>query len=325
MSFSSRPEIGSVDNGEDIVNNPLQREWALRKARSKATAADTEVIDALPVRWSVRTHAGIERDVEDPIGETGRYLTCHALVITARRGYRAELAGLARTFGWELDGVIAQPIGLYRAMSGNLHKSGTTIILDCGGRHTTVLVRVKQQLVHLVTHEFGGDDLTQRLSTALDLSQEAAEALKRSIDIGNVGDAPQVAGQQVIWADLQAQDQHRRQAARIIHEAITTFFSDLARELRESGHLGQKGHVHLVGRAASLPGLVKVIQGIFELPIHLGTGDKQRNPGDEMDNLLYLGQVRLAAQARRHHLQTEGASLSHRAGGAWSWLVQRFE
>jgi cell division ATPase FtsA len=302
-----------------------QREWALRKAREKATAADSEVIDALPVRWTVRGNAGAEREVEDPVGETGRQLTCHALVITARRGYRAELAALARTFGWELDGVIAQPVALYRGMASSLFKAGTTIVLDCGGRHTTVLVRVKQQLLHLATHEFGGDDLTRRIGEALDLGQEDAEKLKRQVDIGSIGNAPQLAGQQVIWADLQAQDLHRQRAARIAHEAVTTFFSDLARELRESGHLGQKGHVHLVGRAAGLAGMPKVVHEIFELPVILGTGDKQRNPGDEMDNLLNLGQIRVAAQARRDHLLTQGASLVHRAGGLWAWLVQRFE
>lgn len=323
-SFHSRLEQGWLELGEEVTIDATTREWALRKAREKGTAADSEVIDALPVAWTVRTNAG-DREVEDPVGEKGRGLTCQALVVTARRGYRAELAGLARSLGWELDGVIAQPVALYRGMANSLPKSGSTLVFDLGGRHTTVLIRVKQQLNHLETFEFGGDDLTRRIADSLDLSYEAAEALKLQVDIASISETNQAAGQQVIWTDLQEADVRRHKAARICAEGMRSFLADRARDLRESGHLGQRGHVYLVGRAAGMAGMVPVAKDIFDLPVALGTGDRHRNPGDEMDNLLITGQVRVAAALRREQILIHGTSIASKAGGVWNWLTKRFD
>lgn len=323
-SFRSKVEVGWAALGQELSISEHERDWALRKACEHGTGGDGEVVDAIPVGWTVRGHEG-DQEVADPIGARGHYLTCQALLVTARRGHRAELAQLARSLGYELDGIIAQPVALYRGMQSSLPKRGSTLVIDCGARHTTLLVRRKEQLIHVETFAFGGDDLTRRIADAIEVDFAQAEQIKREIDIAAAGHRGTTEGQQVLWTDLQERDHRRLAAARACATAVRAFFAERAQELRDHSYLAQSGQIHLVGRAAALAGLPAVLQDVFSLPVVIGTGDKGRAPGDEMDGLLITGQVRVASALRRMQLVEQAASLSKRASGFWSWLTRPIE
>lgn len=323
--FRSKIEVGWAQLGQEIEISEHERDWALRKAKEHGTGGDGEVVDAIPVSWTVRGRDG-DQEVPDPLGKRGHYLTCQALLVTARRGYRAELAQLARGLGYELDGVIAQPVALYRGIQGSLPRRGSTLVIDHGACHTTFLVRRKEQLVHVETFAFGGDDLTRRIADALEVPLDQAEQAKREIDVAAAGHRGSTEGaQQVIWTDLQERDHRRLAAARACVDAVRTFFSERARDLRDHSYLSQTGQIHLVGRAASLAGLPAVLKEVFDLPVVIGTGEKGRSPGDEMEGLLVTGQVRVAGAMRRAQLAEQAGSLTNRASGFWSWLKRPLE
>ncbi|MBA2480122.1 MAG: hypothetical protein H0V44_05620 [Planctomycetes bacterium] len=320
-SLASRIAVGWASPGEEMPLTEIERAWALRRAREQATGADREVVDVLPVQWTVRGRDG-EHEVDDPIGSHGNHLTCQALLLTARRGFRDELTQLARGIGLDLDGIIPQPLALYRGMSGKLRSRGSSLVIDFGARHTSFLVRRKDKLMHVETFGFGGDHLTTRISEGLGLEAEQAEALKRDVDIGQTALASDgFQGQQFIWTDIQERHALLAPATRICAEAIAAFFKERARDLRDHGYLAQQGQIHLVGRASSLGGLSLHLREIFDLPVMLGTGDKNRHPGDELDGLLTTGLVCSAADHRRAHLASHAGSLSKRASGVWSWLT----
>jgi cell division ATPase FtsA len=313
--------VGWASPGEEMPLTHTERAWALRRAREQATGADREVVDVLPVQWTVRGRDG-EREVDEPIGELGNHLTCQALLVTARRGYRAEMAELARGLGLELEDVIPQPLALYRGVQGKLRSRGSSLVIDFGARHTNVLVRRKDKLLHVETFGFGGDDLTARLSERLGVPEERAELIKREIDIGTVvTNGEQPLGQQYIWADLQERHALLGPATRVCAEAVTAFFKERAKDLREHGYLGQQGQIHLVGRSSALSGLALCLRDIFDLPVVLGTGDKNRHPSGELDGLLTTGLVRAAADHRRERLEQQATSLRKRASGMWTWLT----
>jgi cell division protein FtsA len=320
-SLSSRIAVGYAAPGEEIAFTPHERDWALRRAREQATGADREVLDVLPVQWTVRGQNG-ERDVADPVGERGTHLTCQALLVTVKRGLRADLGNLAHAVGLQLDHVIPQPLALYRGAGSRLKPKGTTLLIDCGARHTTVLIHRKDRLIHAETHQFGGDDLTAALADGLGLARADAEQLKHGLDLACVPDPAAPQGQQMIWSDLRDRHALLAPATRICADTLTAFFAARARELREHGHLGQSGQVHLVGRAAGMNGLVGFLKDIFALPVVLGSGDKSRQPGDELDGLLTTGLVCLAADHRREQKTLQSRTLRKRASGMWSWLNQ---
>ena len=322
-SVTSRLAVGWADPGDEVTLSEHERLWALKRARDQATGADQELIDAIPVHWTVRDRDG-EHDVDDPIGQRGSRLTCQALLITARRGYREELAQLIEGLGLELEGIIAQPVALYRGIAGALTRKGTTVVIDCGARCTTILVRRRDKLVYVETHAFGGDDLTRLLVERLAISSSQAEDLKRDLDLSaHTDERESPAGQQFIWSDIRERHRLMRPALQLMTEAIGTFFRARAQELRDQGHLVQQGQVHLVGRASSLGGLAIFLKDIFGQPVVLGSGHKNRDPSAELADVLVSGLVCTAADLRRTHLAGQESRIRKTASGVWSWLTQQ--
>ncbi len=324
-SITSRLAIGWADPGAEVVLTANEAAWALKRARDQATGADHELVEAIPVQWTVRDRSG-EREVEDPVGQRGSRLTCQALLVTARRGYRDELAALVKGLDLELEGVIAQPVALYRGMAGNLPKKGTTYVIDCGARCTSILVRRRERLMHLECHPFGGDHLTAALVERLGITQHQAEDLKRDLDIHAEAKGENLlGGQQFIWSDVRERHRLVGPGAVICAEVIDEFFRARAGELRDHGLLGQQGQVHLLGRASSLGGLAAHLKEIFDLPVVLGTGQKHRDPSAELADILVSGLVCAAADYRRSHLAAQRSRLRNTASGVWTWLTKPME
>jgi cell division ATPase FtsA len=322
-SITSRLAVGWADPGDEVILSEHERLWALKRARDQATGADQELVDAIPVHWMVRDRDG-EHEVDDPVGQRGSRLTCQALLITARRGYRDELAALVEGLGLELEGIIAQPVALFRGISGALTRKGTTVVIDCGARCTTILVRRHHKLVHIETHAYGGDDLTHLLMERLGISLTQADELKRDLDLGLRNEERDgAAGQQFIWSDVRERHRLMGPALKLVGDSLEAFFRERAQELRDHGHLVQHGQIHLVGRGSSLGGLALFLREIFGLPVVLGSGHKNRDPSAELADVLVSGLVCTAADLRRTHLAAQQSRFRKTASGVWSWLTHQ--
>lgn len=320
-SLSATSVTGWSALGEDVRISEHERAFALGRARTHATADEREQLDVVPTYWTVRSRDG-QIDCDDPVGQIGNHLTCHALRVTARRGLLGEFREICEQLGLHLEGLIPQPIALYRGISGRMNKGGTQLVIDLGARHTTLIVRRKGRLLHMETHPFGGDTVTDRISVALGVDPLRAEDIKRQIDVDEVpgGEAD---GQQSIFGELQERQRQLSIAARASAECLGTFFRDRARHLRDDGDLlSQRGQVHVVGRGAAIGGLVPFLSDVFRLDVVLGTGSKASDPGAELDGLLVAGVVKCAADRRIEHLVEEASSIRGAAGGLFAWLMQ---
>jgi cell division ATPase FtsA len=338
-SLFSRLVVGDTDfQGvlSEITDHEMQ--WSLRRAEEKPVGTEQELIDLIPVRWELhgeitRTHLPVDREERRearhrfPLGEKAKGLSCHALQIVARRGYRAELERLAKSVGLHLDGVIAQPAALYRGIASALPERGWSLVIDCGARHTSFLLRSGDRLLRIRTFAFGGDDLTAAIAEELQLSRPRAEALKLTLDISQ-GERAATVGQQTIWTGSdEAADAMAPQAARIVRTQVRAFFEARAHELQDDpdNPLPRRGSIHLVGRGAQLGGLTAVLGEIFGLGVVLGSGKGNREIGEELDNLLLAGLLVSAIDQRRAERERHGQSLTTKAGGVWSWLTRTFE
>ncbi len=342
VSLRSRQVTGDTDF-EGVIHEIGEHEmaWALRRAHEKPVGTEEELIDLIPVRWVVngeitRTHLGESREERRearhrfPLGEKGKGLTCQALQIIARRGYRAELERLASGLNLELDGVIAQPAALYRGISGALPQRGWSLVIDCGARHTSFLLRSHERLLQVRTFEFGGDDLTARIAQDLSLTPARAQELKHRVDLSAAAEGV-VQGQQTLWSfqdgGTAGDDAQRSQAAAICRDLVQEFFRRRAHELQDDADnpLPRKGTIHLVGNASRLGGLAPVLADIFGLDVVLGSGKGDREIGAELEGLLLTGLMVSAIDQRRAANEVHGTSMSGKALGVWAWLTRRFE
>lgn len=321
-SINSTLAIGYADLGQEMPLTQAECDQAMVRARHQTIGEDKELLHSLPIFWTVRSRQG-EREVADPVGVKGSLLTGHVLLVTARKGYVGELTSLLEGAGLSADGVIAPPVALYHGIAGKLPKRGSALVIDCGARHTSLMIHRKGQLTHVQTYAFGGDTITKRLSEDLHVSMDYAEDLKREVDINIQSAGGDADGQIYLWRDVQERHRLLAPTARLCAALVREFFTQRAAELREHELLGQGGQVHLVGRGATLGGLSLFLKDIFDMPVVLGTGQRDRDPSAELLDLLISGIVRTAADNRRNSLAGNASGLRNVASGLWDWLTKR--
>lgn len=316
---------GYADLGQVLTLTREERDLALARAGHQPIGTNRVVLHALPLHWSVRDVDG-EREVDDPVGHRGMRLACNVLLVTAERDNMEFVGEVLGRRDIHLEGMIAPPVALYRGLGGHLPRRGSTLIIDCGARHTSFLVHRKGRLVHLETHRFGGDDLTAAIAEELDLGLEAAEAVKRELDIGTHG-SRDVEGQTYLWREVQERSRRLGPAALVCSSLLRQFFRDRFQHLRDLELFAQQGRIHLVGRGAALGGLASLLRDIFDMEVVLGTRRADREPGSELSDLITVGLVRTAADERARQLAERSGSgirqVATAAGGFWSWLTAR--
>lgn len=320
-SLAAHRAHGSAHTGEDMILGEADRRLALDRAREQATGSDREVLTVLPLSWRVRTRKQGERDVADPVREYGHHINLEALRVTVRSGLQAEYRRLADSLDLALDAIIPQPVALWRGIQGRLTGKGGSVLIDCGAKHTSLLVCHRDRLVHVETHLFGADDLTYRIAEGLGLEVQEAEDLKRELDVGEAVQAVHHAGQQTIWNDLGDRQARHAPAAKLCADQLSQFFLARAAELRDHNLISQSCRVHLVGRGARLGGLVRLVQDAFDCPVVLGSGDGRRDPGAEFDDLMTAGLLRIAGEERRESNRIRRGSVIVQATGVWAWLT----
>lgn len=321
--------VGYADLGQTMRLRREELSLALQRATEQPIGVDREVLHALPQRWEIRDHNG-EREVDNPLGEYGSHLTCHVLLVTAAKRIRNEMSALLTDSNVALEGVIATPVALYRGLAGSLKKKGTTVIIDCGARFTNILVHRKGRLIHLESFPFGGMHLTQILAEELVLDLPRAEQLKRELDISaNLETGKDLEGQTYLWREVQERDRILSPAAELIRGILMDFFTARFQDLQERELISRTGQINLTGRASSLGGLPALLKSIFNMPVVLGTGKRDRDPSAELADLVTLGLVRTAAVERERRLMERNNSgvrqVKQVAFNLWAWLSKELD
>lgn len=317
---------GFADLGQPMTLGKEERDLALARATHQPIGTNRRVLHALPQHWSVRDESG-EREVENPVGHRGMRLACNVLLVTAERHSYDYLEQVLHKAGITMEGMLAPPVALYRGLTGTLPKRGSTVVIDCGARHTSFVVHRKGRLIHLETHDFGGDDLTEAIAEELKISLQRAEATKAELDIGSgsTSSGRDEVGQTYLWRDVQETNRHLAPAALVCATELRRFFKERFKSLRDMELLSQTGRVHLLGRAAALGGLPSLVREVFGMEVVLGTRSANRDPGTELADVITVGLIRSAAEERARMLAERQSSgirqVASAAGGFWSWLT----
>ena len=318
---------GSVDLGHPMTLTHEDRDLALVRAGTQAIGTNRKDLHALQPQWQISDENG-RHDCDDPVGLRGSGVTCNVMLVTADRENYDMVDRMLASLDLRLEGMIAPPIGLYRMMSGSLPQRGSTILIDCGARHTSIIVHRKGRLTHLETNAFGSDDLTEEIAASRKISHERAEELKKGVDLSIHGSGAQQEdfGQQYLWQDVQENSRHLGPAAAVCSSLLRQFFRERFNYLKDSELLSHTGRVHLFGRAAALGGLPNLIKDIFGMETILGTKQATRDPAAEIAGAITVGLVRAAAEERQRQIARRQASsgfhqVASAAGGLLGWLT----
>ncbi|MFC4242434.1 type IV pilus assembly protein PilM [Gryllotalpicola reticulitermitis] len=219
--------------------------------------------------------------VSESQGDEGRMI--NGLLLAAVKDAVLGNVKAVQSAGLDLQNVDLIPFALVRALLDRAALGGTTAIIDLGASSTTVVIARGgvPQFVRIIPS--GSADLTQALAQRLEITTDAADAVKQKLGLArSVADADEHRAVQVIYD----------QSNEILGSLRNTvnYFTNVHPDMPVEG-------IIITGGAAALPGLMNALADVTRLPVGLGNPFANVTLGRGIDEQHVAGAHGVAAVA----------------------------
>lgn len=253
--------------GKQISMGDISR--VIDAAKAVTVPADREILHVLPQEFIVDNQGGIK----DPLGMSGVRLEASAHIITGAVSSAQNVVRCANRCGLAVKDIVYGPLAAAEAVITEEEKELGICLLDIGGGTTDLIVYFKGAIWQTTVISVGGSHITGDIASGLRTPILAAEEIKikhgrahlsgvfddEIIEVPSMGGRPARAMSKNILAE-------------IIHPRLEEIFNLARRELTKDGNDEIiAGGLVITGGGSLMPGVVDVAQGVFNLPVRLGT------------------------------------------------------
>jgi len=288
MGFNSDGTV-AVRTGR-VAETDIER--VLESARAVALPADKQVLHALPQEFILDGHDRIRH----PVGMNGVRLEARVHVITTARTALVNAIECASRANLTVE----------RAMFGGLAASASVltreerelgcVLVDIGGGTTDIAVWYDHALVHTVSLDWGGDELTRQIARGLRtpvkdaeiIKQQHGSALATMVDEGETMSVPSVGGRE-------PQIRQRHLLCEILEPGLEDLFGRIGHEIEVAGcrELLAAGVV-LTGGTARLSAIADLGEEfLVGMPVRIGAPRGLGGLADVVDDPRYANAVGL--------------------------------
>ncbi len=204
--------------------------------------------------------------VKDPLNMLGIRLESEVCIITASRTSTANILNCIDRAEYKADGVFLKTLASSQAVVTDEEKELGSIIIDMGGGTTDVLIISEGTPLYSMSLKYGGNSVTEDISTMRGISFESAEKIKR--EWGCCWEALVSEEEEVLipgTGGISPQKTSRKELCLIIQPRIEDIFTLIRKNLPaqiKSKRLS--GSVILAGGGALLPGIVELATKEFK-------------------------------------------------------------
>ena len=310
--------------GHEVTDNDVRR--ALAHARALQIGADSTLIHALPVGFSLDGNRGIR----DPKGMYGERLAVHVHVITASAGAVRNLHTCIARCHLDVEAQVVSPYASALACLVEDEMELGVACIDMGGGTTTISVFFEGQMVWTDCIPVGGSHVTNDIARGLTTPVVHAERMKtlygsamaNAADEREMIDVPQIGEEERAAANPVP----RSLLVRIIQPRLEEIFELVRSRLEQSGFGKLAGRrVVLTGGASQLPGTRELAQLILDKQVRLGRPTRIAGLADANGGPAFSTAAGLLIHAVRHPAELpvsvhESASASGIWGRVGLWL-----
>lgn len=255
-----------------IKNREVSRydiDKVVEAARAVAIPLDREVLHVLPQEFIIDDQDGIR----EPLGISGVRLEARVHIVTGAVASAQNVVKCANRCGLGVRDIVVASLASARAVASPEEQELGVCVLDIGGGTTDIVVYQGGAIRHLAVIPVGGNHITNDIAAGLRTPIAAAETIKRSygsalvksdsgddaIEVPSTGGRESRVLSQVVLAE-------------IIEPRVMEIFNLVQRELirSECSDFLTSGLI-LTGGCASLGGISRVAEQIFNLPVRIGT------------------------------------------------------
>lgn len=253
-------------SGDRISSADVRR--AHEVGRAVVVAPDRELLHAVPQEYRVDGRGGIQA----PVGMAGTRLEVEVCIVTAASVACRDLRTAVDRAGWEVAELVLEPLASSLAVLREREREAGVALIEVGGTTTDVAVFREERIRHLSSLPWGGETVTNDIVKGLGVPVDEAERLKREhgearTDGVDPSDRVEVPGS----TPGSRRRISRELLAHIVEQRMDEIFGLVYEELAGEGLLEELGAgVVLTGGGVGLPGMVDLVQDVFNLPTRLG-------------------------------------------------------
>lgn len=263
-AFNSHGIVGI--KGKEVSQFDVER--VIEAAKAVALPVDREILHVLPQEFVIDDQDG----VREPLGISGVRLEANVHMITGSIASAQNIVKCANRCGLAVEDIIVSPLASARAVLSNEEQELGVCLVDIGGGTTDVVVYSGGAVKYTNVLSVGGNHITSDIAAGLRTPVASAELIKcqygtslasvvskdETIEVPSTGGrAARVLSKMVL--------------AEIIEPRATEMLSLLQTDLIRSGSEDAlTSGIVLTGGGANLPGIAKVAEQIFNLPVRIG-------------------------------------------------------
>ena len=313
MGFNSDGTVAI--RGGRVMQTDVDR--VLEAARAVPLQSDKQILHALPQEFIIDGHDRIRT----PVGMNGVRLEARVHVITANKTALINAIECCAKAGLTVDKVVFGGLASSAAVTTREERELGCVVVDVGGGTVDLSVWYDHALVHTVSLEWGGDELTKQIARGLRTPVRAAESIKQRfgcalatmVSDGETMEVPSVGGRE-------PQVRQRHLLCEILEPGLEEMFSRVAQEIDVAGcrELLAAGVV-LTGGTANLEAVADLGEDILVgMPVRIGTPRGAGGLVDVVQDPRYATAVGLCLDAFDTMSQPIGAAKPARGTGVWN-------
>jgi len=255
----------SKTNGE-IREADVER--VIENAKSVSAPPNYEIIHVIPKSFTVDSQTGIK----DPVGMTGIRLEVETQIIQGLTSQIKNLTNSIYRTGIEIDDLVLSILAASESVLTNRQKDLGVVVVNIGGRTTSIAVFEEGELIHTAVIPMGSDHITSDINLLFRISIDTAEKIK--VREGSCLVKEFKRHDEMKFASVGGIEEgyfSKKQVAEVIEARVEEIFYQVDKELKKIGRSGRlpAGAV-ITGGGSKLDGIVEIAKNSLHLPASIG-------------------------------------------------------
>ncbi len=314
-STNNRAVVAVSGDDREVTSSDVRR--VVDASKIINLPSDRQIIHALPRYFTVDGQEG----VNDPVGMAGGRLEVDTHIVTGSNSFITNVLKCVQRAGLETLGVVFEPLASSAATLLQEEKQVGVVLLDIGGGTTDIAVYSLGSAIYTATIPVGGNVLTSDISLGLKTTLTEAEAVKKRLGATEVQERFDVR-----TLDGRATREHSTVE---LHQIVVPRVLETLRMAKQKivENVPRDlvlGEVVLTGGGAQLPGIERIAEEVFGLPVRIGTPNTISGLTDSMAAPQYataMGLVLFGANGDRDDVLRGGRRANAVATKVQRWLA----
>jgi cell division protein FtsA len=264
--FNNRGVHPVVSADREICEEDVQD--VIKNAKAINLPAQNHVVHAIRQHFLVDGQDGIT----NPVGMLGARVEVDVHVIHGNLNRMQNAIRTVKGLQLDVDDIVFNGLAASLAILTNEQKELGSLVIDIGGGTTEYVVYTDGIIKHTGVLAVGGDHVSNDLAYGLKVPLSRAEQLKiehgaAELEESVRGDVLTLAGQ----AGLPAKVVNLEHLRRIMSLRVDEIFQLIANDLAQADALDYlRGGVFLSGGGARIPGIARLAEDAFRMPVSVG-------------------------------------------------------